>query len=70
MSSDPSQPSVAPAYDDAEKGTLEVPPPTQIAYPADIKKDPFTKDEKSDVIHVVSWAVKVSKGLCTSCNET
>ena len=56
MSSEPTQGGAAPAYDDAERGTLEVvrpAPVSPVSYPSDKKEDPF-KDEKKALATVAA----------------
>lgn len=56
MSSEPTITSAAPAYDDAERGTLEVvrpAPVSPVSYPSDKKEDPF-KDEKKAIATVTA----------------
>ncbi len=47
MSSEPSPRGAAPAYDEAEKGTLDYPVEKKsLAFPSDEKKDLFTNEKK------------------------
>ncbi|KAK7693240.1 hypothetical protein QCA50_002806 [Cerrena zonata] len=56
MSTEPTTTGAAPAYDDAERGTIEVvrpAPVSPVSYPSDKKEDPF-KDEKKELAIVTT----------------
>lgn len=50
----------APAYSEAEKGTLDTPRPMEVAYPKDEKKEIYP-DEKSGAVTVNTFAVSELK---------